>query len=106
MGTDAKGLGDGPEDKFRLVCITSTFPFISKTYLVQLVKYVQIVIIFHLVHIPLLQDRLHHLLLARHRHTASLEHVDHGETQHVETRNHDQSLIAGGGLLEHKVSYS
>ena len=106
MGTDAKGLSDGPEDKFRLVCITSTFPFISKTYLVQLVKYVQIVLIFHLVHIPLVQARLHYFLLARHRHTASLEHVHHGETQHIETRNHDQSLVAGGGLLEHKVSYS
>ena len=103
MGTDAKGLSDGPEDKFRLVCITSTFPFSSKTYLVQ---DVQIVLIFHLVHILLVQARLYYFLLARHRHTASLEHVHHGETQHVETRNHDQSLIAGGGLLEHKVSYS
>ena len=82
MGTDAKGLDDGPEDKFRLVCITSTFPFSSKTYLVQ---HVQIVHVFHLVHILLVQARLHYFLLARHRHTASLEHVHHGETQHVET---------------------
>ena len=83
MGTDAKGLDDGPEDKFRLVCITSTFLFLSKTHLVQHFKIVQL---FHLVHILLVQARLYYFLLARHRHTASLEHVHHGETQHVETR--------------------
>ena len=86
MGTDAKGLGDGPEDKFRLVCITSTFPFLSKTHLVQLVQHVQIVHLFHLVHILLVQARLYYFLLARHWHTASLEHVHHGETRYVETR--------------------
>ena len=106
MGTDAKGLGDGPEDKFRLVCITSTFPFSSKTNLVQLVQHVQIVHLFHLVHIYLF--RLVYIIFYWLGIGTLLPWNMFITVRRDMSRraNHDQSLIAGGGLLEHKVSYS